>query len=67
MTAMREAVRAKFGDDAVKDASDAEINGMHRVLDKATDDTARKALADRKSKTMEEDDPWAKVIKKGAK
>jgi hypothetical protein len=67
MKAMRDAVQAKFGDEAVKDASDAEIKGMYRVLDKATDDTARKALADRKAKSMEEDDPWAKVIKKGAK
>jgi len=48
MKAMRDAVQAKFGDEAVKDASDAEIKGMFRVLDKSTDDTARKALADRK-------------------
>jgi hypothetical protein len=50
MAVMREAVKAKFGDEAIKDASDAEIKGMHRVLDKAmvADDTARKALSDRK-------------------
>lgn len=32
--ARREAVKAKFGDDAVKDATDAMIEGMYRVLDK---------------------------------
>ena len=71
--ARREAVKAKFGDEAIKDASDAEISGMFKVLDKAPapDEAARKALADAmKSKSMEEDDPWAKVnakSKKGAK
>jgi hypothetical protein len=71
--ARREAVKAKFGDEAIKDASDAEISGMFKVLDKAPaqDDAARKALADAmKSKTKEEDDLWAKVnakTKKGVK
>ncbi len=31
----REAVRAKFGDEVVKDASDAMIEGMYKVLDKS--------------------------------
>lgn len=46
--ARREAVKAKFGDDAIKDASDAEIAGMFRVIDKTpeSDDTARLALGD---------------------
>ena len=46
--ARREAVKAKFGDEAIKDASDAEIAGMFKIIDKAPaqDDTARKALAD---------------------
>lgn len=66
MQVMREAVRAKFGDDAVEGASDAEIKGMHRVMDKAADDTARLALKDKKP--ADQKDPWAGVIKsKGAK
>jgi len=70
--ARREAVKAKFGDEAIKDASDAEIAGMFKVLDKAPaqDDTARKALGDAmKMKSEEKDDPWAKLNakKKGAK
>lgn len=58
----RAAVKAKFGDDAVKDASDAEIAGMYRVIGDAKDDTARKTIADMKSKE-DNSDPWAKVIK----
>lgn len=70
--ARRDAVKSKFGDEAVKDASDAEIAGMFKIIDKAPaqDDTARKALADAmKMKSKEEDDPWAKLNakKKGAK
>lgn len=62
--ARREAVKAKFGDEAIKDASDAEIAGMFKIIDKAPaqDDTARKALGDAmKMKAKEEDDPWAKL------
>lgn len=44
----REAVKAAFGDEAVKDASDAEIAGMFKVIDKTVDDSARRALADKK-------------------
>ena len=46
--ARREAVKAKFGDEAVEGASDAEIAGMFKVIDKApaADETARKALSD---------------------
>lgn len=70
--ARRESVKAKFGDEAIKDASDAEILGMFKVIDKApaADDTARKALGDAmKMKSEEKDDPWAVVNakKKGAK
>lgn len=43
----REAVKAKFGDEAVKDASDAEIAGMFKVLDKAVAPSkAAQAIAD---------------------
>lgn len=42
-TARREAVKAKFGDEAVKDASDAMIEGMYRVLGKVP---ARSGVAD---------------------
>jgi hypothetical protein len=48
----REAVRAKFGDEAIKDASDAEIAGMYRVIGDTKDDTARKTIADMKAKTV---------------
>ena len=58
----RAAVKAKFGDDAIKDASDAEIAGMYRVIGDAKDDTARKTIADMKTKE-DNSDPWAKVIK----
>ena len=47
----RDAVAAKFGDEAVKDASDAEIAGMFKVIDKsdgAADETVRNALKDAK-------------------
>jgi hypothetical protein len=47
----RAAVQAKFGDEAVKDASDAEIAGMYRVIGDVKDDTARKTIADMKAKT----------------
>lgn len=43
-----EAVKAKFGDEAVKDASEAMIDGMFRVIDKAVDDTGRNAFKDAK-------------------
>ena len=45
-----EAVRAKFGDEAVKDASPAMIDGMFRVIDKAVavDDSARAVFGDKK-------------------
>ena len=65
----RAAVKAKFGDEAVKDASDAEIAGMYRVIGDAKDDTARKTIADMKSKEAEKKEPWAGMYnpKKGAK
>lgn len=45
-----EAVRAKFGDEAVKDATPAMIDGMFRVIDKAVavDDSARAVFGDKK-------------------
>lgn len=43
-----EAVKAKWGDEAVKDASPAMIDGMFRVIDKAVDDTARVVFGDKK-------------------
>lgn len=45
-----EAVRAKFGDEAVKDATPAMIDGMFRVIDKAVavDDSARVVFGDKK-------------------
>ena len=67
----KEAVRGKFGDEAIKDASDAEIAGMYRVLDKApakVNDAARIALNDMKPK--QPGSAWDKFIpedKKGAK
>lgn len=64
-----EAVRAKFGDEAVKDASPAMIDGMFRVLDKAVavDDTARAVFGDKKP--MGKDGGWDEFYanKKGAK
>lgn len=69
--ARREAVKARFGDDAVNGASDAEIAGMFKVIDKAPakDETARAAIADME-KPKDKKDPWDDVIgkmKKGAK
>ena len=65
----RAAVKAKFGDEAVKDASDAEIAGMYRVIGDSKDDTARKTIADMKTKEAEKKEPWAGMYnpKKGAK
>jgi hypothetical protein len=59
----RAAVQAKFGDEAIKDASDAEIAGMYRVIGDAKDDTVRKAIADMKPGETDASDPWAKFIK----
>lgn len=52
-----EAVRAKFGDEAVKDASAAMIDGMYRVIDKAVtvDDSARAVFGDKKVTTGDAD------------
>ena len=67
----KEAVKAKFGDEAIKDASDAEIAGMYRVLDKAAkpiNDAARIALIDAKPAAGKS--AWDKFLpadKKGAK
>jgi len=60
--AKRDAVAAKFGDEAVKDASDAEIAGMFKVIDAATDDTARKAIGDAAKKATETG--WDKILAK---
>jgi uncharacterized protein len=61
--ARREAVRAKYGDEAIKDATDAEIKGIYSVMDKAPAkaDPVRQALADAAPKG---DDPWGTVIDK---
>jgi uncharacterized protein len=60
--ARREAVRAKFGDDAVKDASDAEIKGIYGVMDSISkSDPVRAALADAKAKGAS---PWDDVMDK---
>jgi uncharacterized protein len=61
--ARREAVRAKYGDEAVKDATDAEIKGIYSVMDKAPAkaDPVRQALADAKPNTG---NPWEKVMDK---
>lgn len=50
-----EAVRAKFGDEAVKDATPAMIDGMFRVIDKAVavDDSARAVFGDKKVLTSD--------------
>lgn len=68
----KDAVKAKFGDEAIKDASDAEIAGMYRVLDKSTakpiNDAARAALSE--MKPQKPGSAWDKFIpedKKGAK
>ena len=44
----RAAVKAKFGDEAVKDASDAEIAGMFKVIGAAVNDSARDAIKGKK-------------------
>lgn len=64
----RDAVAAKFGDAAVKDASDAEIAGMFKVIDQAPKvDPVKLVLGDRKS----DDDKsgWGSILaeKKGDK
>lgn len=59
--AMLDAVKAKFGDDAVKDASDAEIAGMFKVIDKIADNSVRDAIAQKKQNSA---DPWGDVIAK---
>ena len=63
-TARREAVRAKFGDEAVEGASDAEIKGIYKVMDTmpAKSDPVRKALAD--AKPNEDKNPWDDVMDK---
>jgi len=58
---MLEAVKAKFGDDAVKDASEAEIAGMFKVIDKAADNSVRDAIKEKKQNSA---DPWGDVIAK---
>ena len=67
----KEAVKAKFGDEAIKDASDAEIAGMYRVLDKApakVNDAARAVLNDMKPKQPGSAcDKFIPEDKKGAK
>lgn len=64
--ARREAVKAKFGDEAIKGASDAEIAGMFRVIDKApeADDTARNVLGDAMKSKTNGGDAWGEIIKK---
>jgi len=59
----RAAVQAKFGDEAIKDASDAEIAGMYRVIGDVKDETARNVIADMKPGDDAAKDPWAKFIK----
>lgn len=56
-----EAVRAKFGDEAVADASEAMIEGMYRVIDKAVDDTARNVMADKKQLKVDDADDKIKA------
>jgi hypothetical protein len=64
----RVAVQAKFGDEAIKDASDAEIAGMYRVIGDAKDDTARKAITDMKPKNKDDESEfWAKIEAKKSK
>ena len=58
---MRDAVKAKFGDESVKDASDAEITGMFKVIDKAVNDSVRDAI---KGKKPADGDAWADVLSK---
>lgn len=68
----RDAVKVKFGDEAIKDASDAEIAGMYRVIGdvKVVNDAARKTLAEMKAPSQTPSSPWDKFLpadKKGAK
>lgn len=61
----RDTVAAKFGDDAVKDASDAEIAGMFKVIDQAPKvDPVKKVLGDG---VKRESDVWLALRKKGEK
>lgn len=46
--AKRDAVKAKFGDEAVKDASDAMIEGMFKVIGQGVNDKARAVIGDKK-------------------
>lgn len=59
--AMLDAVKAKFGDEAVKDASDAEIAGMFKVIGKVADNSVRDAIARKETNSA---DPWGDVIAK---
>ena len=64
-----EAVKAKFGDESIKDASDAEIAGMYRVIDKVANNSVRDAFgeaAKKKASGEDETNLFAK-FKKGAK
>lgn len=56
-----EAVKAKFGDAAIEGASEAMIEGMYRVIDKAVDDTARKVIGDKKSVKVDDSDDLIKA------
>ena len=61
----RETVKGVYGDTAASsDISDAEINGIFKVMQLEIDDSARNAL---KGKKNAGDDPWAKFVKKGDK
>lgn len=62
----RNAVKAHFGDDAAAaEVSDAEINGIFRVMTpKKVNDEARKVLSDKKSTDA---DPWGFVGRKETK
>ena len=59
--AMLDAVKAKFGDEAVKDASESEIAGMFKVIDKAADNSVRDAITQKKTNSG---DVWGDVIAK---
>ena len=66
----REVVSHVYGADAAgKDVSDAEINGIFRVMAPAkVDDTAREAIKGTKKKTVADGDiDWSAIQKKGAK
>ena len=64
----REAVRGVYGDEAAAtEVSDAEINGIFRVMQPAkVDDTARDALKAAKPKLKDGAIDWASIQKKGA-